>query len=155
MNYVPLTTPASLTASLVAPSSESFIPEAVVSYLQTAEWTDLSIIDASEYADWRDDFKGWTPEAQVEAARVIFDFFTQLHADPASVETFCWFLNQPKNRYSAEALGADLWLTRNGHGAGFQDRNFPPNLLSRLIEIAHDMGPTYVALNDRCEAYFE
>jgi hypothetical protein len=27
-------------------------------------------------------------------------------------------------QYSAEQLGHDLWLTRNGHGAGFWDRDF-------------------------------
>jgi len=34
-------------------------------------------------------------------------------------------------------VGGDFWLTRNRHGAGFQDGPYPEPARTRLMEIAH------------------
>lgn len=40
----------------------------------------------------------------------------------------------------AAACAHDLWLTRNGHGVGFWDRDLPESLGDRLTEAAKKMG---------------
>lgn len=42
----------------------------------------------------------------------------------------------------------DLWLTRNGHGAGFWDGDWPEPLAARLTEAAHALGELYVYAGD-------
>lgn len=36
-----------------------------------------------------------------------------------------------------DQVGCDLYLTRNGHGAGFWDRDYPNNLGDKLTEIVN------------------
>ncbi len=40
----------------------------------------------------------------------------------------------------AAACAHDLWLTRNGHGVGFWDRDLPKDLADRLTRAAEDAG---------------
>lgn len=40
--------------------------------------------------------------------------------------------------------GHDLWLTRNGHGAGFWDRGYSERVSSKLTEASEALGETYV-----------
>lgn len=44
------------------------------------------------------------------------------------------------DRRLLKSVGHDLWLTRNGHGAGFWDRGYPKAVGDALTRIAHDMG---------------
>ena len=39
-----------------------------------------------------------------------------------------------------EMVGHDLWLTRNGHGAGFWDGDYPEPIGKALTDLAHKMG---------------
>ena len=39
-----------------------------------------------------------------------------------------------------EMLGHDLWLTRNGHGAGFWGRDYPEDAAGRLTRAAEAFG---------------
>jgi hypothetical protein len=46
-------------------------------------------------------------------------------------------------------IGYDLWLTRNGHGAGFWDRGIePPELGERLSDGCRDLGERYLYVGD-------
>jgi len=45
------------------------------------------------------------------------------------------------------ALGHDLWLTRNGHGAGFWDRGLG-DLGKNLTDSAHALGAVYLLIGD-------
>lgn len=55
--------------------------------------------------------------------------------------------------WSGEAFaGHDLWLTRNGHGAGFWDRGLG-SLGTRLTEAAHVMGNCDVYVGDDGKVY--
>lgn len=44
--------------------------------------------------------------------------------------------------------GHDLWLTRNGHGAGFWDGDWPEALGEQLTEIAHGLGERHLYRGD-------
>lgn len=54
--------------------------------------------------------------------------------------------------WTAEQLGHDLWLTRNGHGAGFWDRYSAPNLCAamgdRLTELSKAYGTSDLYVGD-------
>jgi hypothetical protein len=53
-------------------------------------------------------------------------------------------------RWTAEELGGhDFWLTRNGHGAGFWDRDcLPKEAGKRLTDAAHKCGEVYLYVAD-------
>lgn len=60
------------------------------------------------------------------------------------------FLNDPEvsaslTGYDGDVgqIGHDLWLTRNGHGAGFRDRDFYPDR-DLLTDKARDMGERHL-----------
>ena len=48
----------------------------------------------------------------------------------------------------ATQAGHDFWLTRNGHGAGFWDGDWPEDAGDRLTEASRDFGPVDVYLGD-------
>lgn len=48
----------------------------------------------------------------------------------------------------AKQVGHDLWLTRNGHGAGFWDGDWPEPQASRLTEAAKAMGEVNLYVGD-------
>lgn len=50
------------------------------------------------------------------------------------------------------APGHDLWLTRNGHGAGFWDRDYG-KLGDILTDAAHAMGECYLYVGDDGKIY--
>lgn len=53
--------------------------------------------------------------------------------------------------WSDEQLGHDLWLTRNGHGAGFWDRGLPDG--EGLTELARSLGTRDVYVGDDGRLY--
>jgi hypothetical protein len=52
-----------------------------------------------------------------------------------------------------ERHGADFWLTRNGHGAGFWDRGYPPDVSRALTDSAHAWGEVYWYVGDDGNVY--
>ncbi len=57
----------------------------------------------------------------------------------------------PARNLPAAALGYDLWLTRNGHGAGFWDRGYDDGDV--LTEHAHNLGSVDIYVH-RGRLYF-
>ena len=51
--------------------------------------------------------------------------------------------------YGMVALGYDLWFTRNRHGAGFWDGDWPEPQASVLTDAAHNVGEIEIYTNDR------
>ena len=47
-----------------------------------------------------------------------------------------------------ERAGHDFWLTRNRHGAGFWDGDWPDDLGQRLTQAAHAFGEVSLAVGD-------
>lgn len=44
--------------------------------------------------------------------------------------------------------GLDLWLTRNGHGAGYWDGDYPKEVGDRLTKKAHEYGEYHLYVGD-------
>ena len=55
--------------------------------------------------------------------------------------------------WSDDQVGHDIWLTRNGHGAGFWDRQLPNG--DELSDIARAMGERSAVLGDDGMIYIE
>ena len=59
--------------------------------------------------------------------------------------------------WTAEQFGHDLWLTRNGHGAGFWDRYYGDHdgahIGRKLTDMAHSMGGIDLYLGDDGKIY--
>jgi hypothetical protein len=47
-----------------------------------------------------------------------------------------------------ESAGHDFWLTRNGHGSGFWDRNYDQAVKNRLDAACKAFGECYVYIGD-------
>ena len=106
-----------------AGSIESLSPM-VRGYLECAEW--CGIADEREQQAFVE-FVGrarWSERALAEAVRVC--------------ESFKATAGELLAEWSDAQAGHDLWLTRNGHGAGFWDRGW--NWGSLLSTIAHGYG---------------
>ncbi len=52
-----------------------------------------------------------------------------------------------------EAAGHDFWLTRNGHGAGFWDGDWPKELGKKLTDISKKFGETNLIVGDDGKIY--
>lgn len=52
------------------------------------------------------------------------------------------------------ACGHDLWLTRNGHGVGFWDRDYEKQLGDNLTAAAKEIGESSLYLGDDGQVYF-
>ena len=51
-------------------------------------------------------------------------------------------------------IAHDFWLTRNGHGAGFWDGDYPDDIGDKLTEIANDFRELYIYVGDDGQLYF-
>lgn len=54
---------------------------------------------------------------------------------------------------SEEQNGHDFWLTRNGHGTGFWDRDYPGTLGEDLANAARKCGERWLYLGDDGKVY--
>ena len=52
-------------------------------------------------------------------------------------------------------IAHDFWLTRQGHGAGFWDGDYPDEIGDKLTEIANDFRELYIYVGDDGQLYFE
>ena len=107
----------------------------VRAYLECAEWVGLLPLDGEGTGDDASRALGeaawpeWSEHSLEKAAEDCAEFKSMLVGrDRREVE------ERP------EQAGQDLWLTRNRHGAGFWDGDWPDAVGERLTEAAHSMG---------------
>ena len=130
-----------------SPLLDSHIIDAVHSYLETAGW----LVSDSELATEEERERGYEGDHR----HGPFDLESQAHAlvavatfiEASDPQDIIDYLAKPGIGW--EQLGHDLWLTRNGHGAGFWDRGLGA-LGERLTETAKAMSEAYsfVDLNE-------
>lgn len=78
------------------------------------------------------------PDSKIQAYLDIKNFL-QL-AGPAAVEAI--------NENGLEQMGHDIWLSRNGHGAGFFDRNYEAETEKKLMDVARNLKMVDLYLTD-------
>lgn len=54
-----------------------------------------------------------------------------------------------------EMAGHDFWLTRNGHGSGFWDGDWPEELGKQMTEASHKFGECYLYVGDDGKVYMD
>ncbi len=111
----------------------------VRSYIETALWSstdnDGIPLDDTRYTD--------TELAEETIGKIIGDcerFQVAAEAFPGFSE-----LTQP--------IAHDFWLTRNGHGAGFWDGDYPEPLATQLTDLAHSFGTCDLYIGDDGKIY--
>ena len=116
--------------------SEEDLKFFVNSYIETALWAstdDAGVpLDAPDYADYTLSKKA-SRRIRTECLR-----FIQKCIDLNIVDPFT-------DDYPIEH---DFWLTRNGHGAGFWDGDYPKEMGERLTDLAKSFGECHLLAND-------
>ena len=115
-------------------------------YGECALWSSTG--DDGEPLDAGRDFFDLPPKT-VEAMRADVERFARAHAD--AIET--WPGASGRNDDPYGAAGHDLWLTRNGHGAGFWDGDWPEPAATELDEAAKRMGGVDLYVGDDGRIY--
>jgi hypothetical protein len=113
-------------------------------YLETAFWTEEERLREEAAENGLDPIAhdyGWSSEA-LERAQQDCDNFRK-EAQP--------LLDQAGDD---EQNAHDFWLTRNGHGAGFWDRDYPAEVGAGLSQICERYGGITAYLGDDGEIYF-
>lgn len=102
-------------------------------YLETARW--------AEKGDERDEWDNleWSREATDQAERDVRSFLDK-----------CGALIDGED---ITQVAHDFWLTRNRHGEGFWDGDYPEHG-DRLTELAHSFGELAVYVGDDNLLYF-
>jgi len=118
----------------------------VGSYLETALWTegdesndeeeenelaDKSIYDFSDIAKFK--------------AKYEIEWFT---------DTVCYIYPNAFSSVSNTSIGHDLWLSRNGHGAGFFDRYYEEDIKDLLMYLSRLLGQINLEVVDDKVEFF-
>ncbi len=113
-------------------------------YIEAALWStnDESDERGGEPMDANYDIYDIEPDTLAKLAADCAKFQAENAADLA-------LYNHPQWT-AAELGGHDFWLTRNGHGCGFWDRNdcLPEDAGQRLTDAAHAYGEVYLEVGD-------
>ena len=97
----------------------------------------------------------WTEEDEIGPANIESDISNDAKID--SYTDIKNFMNQAGsllNGIEPSQVGHDLWLTRNGHGAGFWDRGLG-EVGEKLTEIANAMGEKHLFWGDDEKIYID
>jgi len=100
----------------------------------------------------------WTEEVSNEDLedKTIYDFSDK--AREYVKKEIEWFINtagSSLNGLADDQIGHDIWLSRNGHGAGFFDRGLEIENEELLMELSHQLGEQYIYVNSKGKICFE
>lgn len=112
------------------------------SYLESALWSSTddngTPLDDSKYADLELD------QSLIDRMKADCDRF---RADNAELITLA------EEHQSSDHIAHDFWLTRNHHGAGFWDGDYPKVMGEMLTAIAHKFGECDLYIGDDGKLY--
>ena len=116
----------------MTPASDAYRAEVLRGYLTAAVWADGCDPDTGEHADADpytlalDIVDAFTPAAIAAARELVADLCDRHGAILAD--------------YDPSAVGHDLWLTRQHHGAGYWDGDYREDHGEILTAYAHSLG---------------
>jgi hypothetical protein len=133
-----------------APEAPAAVPpmnDMVKSYLGTALWAETDNADerGGEPLDKNYDVEDFAPEAVAKAT-----------ADCAAFEEKAGPLLEGIERQGQDVpdvIGFHFWLTRNHHGAGFWDGDYPKEIGEALTKLSHEFREQYVDVGDDGKLY--
>jgi hypothetical protein len=103
----------------------------------------------------------WTEQERLEEDLEDNDFTIYSFSDDdkkvikEEIEWFISNIGDSINLMTDDQLGYDLWLTRNGHGAGFFDRNYPKKDEQILNKLCDELGFADIYVGDDNNIYYE
>ena len=119
-------------------------------YIQTALW---SSSDGSEES----------LDRNYDESDLAPDTLASMAADCKRFETECWDIISAAIETGEVSCGPDFdeweraahdfWLTRNGHGAGFWDGDWPEPYATQLTDAAHGFGECDLYVGDDGKVY--
>lgn len=107
-------------------------------YLECALWSSLIDAETEEYGDTNHLIEDLAPEALAQAVADCAKFQADNFEDIYRLE---------------KEAGHDFWLTRNCHGAGFWDGDWPEDVGKRLTNAAHAFGELSPYVGDDGKVY--
>lgn len=114
-------------------------------YIEAALWS--STDDNDEPLDSNYDQFDLAPETMEKIAADCRKFQLDNYGELESV-----YLSDLRHG-DCEHAGHDFWLTRNHHGAGFWDGDWPEPEASKLTDSAHSFGEVYLYVGDDGQLY--
>jgi len=124
----------------------------LLSYIEAVVWTEEERWkEENPNIDFRDLSMWDLPE---ETEKVALNYIkTFIRAVEKEGVDFLNDLPQVVNRHNLEEMiGHDLWLTQNGHGVGFSDRDYN-GYEDTLYRVASGMGEVYAEIGDDGKLY--
>lgn len=133
---------------------EHDIDNIVSSYLEAVLFTER---DNEETIDDDD------PEYDEDSDNVRYPFNDKNEddfSDDAKKQAYyeiAWFIDSAGSAIddiTDESIGHDIWLTRNGHGAGFWDKGYDSDIEEVLEQLSKELGSTDAYVGDDGKIYF-
>lgn len=126
--------------NIISDMIHEIIADVERAYWECALWSttvdDGRSFGAAGYTLWDLDPTAW------RTARADIVAFLTTIAEERPVDAW------PLVAKNAGRFGQDFWLTRNGHGAGFWDGDWPDEIGTWLTEIARPYGEVYLYVDD-------
>jgi hypothetical protein len=119
---------------------DKFIRKAMEGYLEAALWTEEERIKGEDGEDIDFNIHNFTEDAEIDTYLHIKKFLNGLSDKVKS------FIDE--GGILPEQLGHDLWLTQNGHGAGFFDRGYEDDIEENLTSVAKKHPEVVLELGD-------
>lgn len=93
----------------------------------------------------------WTTEEQGDELedKTIHDFSPDSRELAKSeIKWFVTIAGDALDDMDDDMIGHDIWLTRNGHGAGFWDRGYDDDIEKLLVGLSKELGFTDIYVGD-------
>lgn len=124
---------------------EEEINEILKGYLESALWTEEERLNnETHYEDREFSIEDIDSDSKINAYSDIKKFI-----EKAGTEA----INEAITENGLFKLGMDIWLTRNGHGAGFFDYSYENEEI--LMKTAKSLGSKYLYIGDDGKLYFD
>ena len=123
----------------------------IIGYKAASLWSsfnDTEQTDYCEYLDEKYDITDFDNDANKTIEADCLKFLQANHDDLVEYADNVSY-NSEESLSPYEVAGHDFWLTRNGHGAGFWDRNgIDDDLGNRLTDASREFGECFIYVND-------
>lgn len=116
----------------------------------TIDATTAAYIECALWSDTGDD--GEPLDATYSACDLAPETCETMRATCASFLHAAWDADLDLSPIEPEQIGHDFWLTRNGHGTGFWDRDLG-ELGDRLTELCRPYGESHLYVGDDGSLY--
>ena len=120
-------------------------------YLECAIWTEEERLKEENTEGYEGEIKNIIPDADLNIHNFSDNSKIKAYED---IKLFLKYAGNAVDGIDEEQLGHDIWLSRNGHGAGFFDRGYDDKIEKILMDSAHKIGSADIYLGDDGLLYF-